>query len=169
MLLLIDARVLPAPENLLPPRRSHVSSGSDPYLQVIDYTTHSPVSTYLAKHFSPTPFSAIIDAYGIQDIFTHCESYLAEGKPFVTVGIAFKDYAIPSVLSAVFQMMSNTLWPWMLGGVKRDYVQVTGIANLEAMAKLAGLVESGKLRVVRDGEWGMGDALKVSWVNAVVR
>ncbi|MCJ1246215.1 zinc ion binding [Trapelia coarctata] len=128
--------------------------------EVIDYTAHSPVSAYLAKRFSATPFSAIIDAYGIQDIFTHCESYLAEGKPFVTVGVAIKDYSITGVLSAGFQMMSNSLWPRMLGGVNRDYVQVSAIANLEAMTKLAGLVEGGKLRVVRDGEWGMGDALK---------
>lgn len=80
----------------------------------------------------------------------------------MTVGVAIKDYAISGVLSAGFQMMSNSLWPRMLGGVNRSYVQVTAIANLDAMTKLAGLVESGKLRVVRDGEWGMGDALKVS-------
>jgi len=129
---------------------------------VIDYTVHAPVSAYLAKHFSATPFSAIIDAYGIQDVFAHCESYLAESKPFVTVGVAFKDYALPSVLSAVFHMMSNSLWPRLLGGVNRGYVQVTAFANLEAMTKLAGSVKSGKLRVVRDGKWGMGDALKVS-------
>lgn len=80
----------------------------------------------------------------------------------MTVGIAFEDYSIPGILSAVLQMMSNSLWPRILGGVNRNYVQVTGIAHLEAMTKLAGLVESGKLRVVRDGERGMGDGLKVS-------
>ena len=120
------------------------------------------MSTYLAKRFSSSPFSAVIDAYGIQDIFAHCESYLAEGRPFVTVGVAFKDYTISNISSTVLQMMSNSLWPRVLGGVNREYVQVTGIANLDAMEKLAGMVASGKLRVVRDGKWGMEDALKVN-------
>jgi hypothetical protein len=127
----------------------------------VDYEKYAPVHQYLADKFSDTRFSAIIDAYGIQELYTHCAEYLSPGKPFVTVGIAFKEYSISSMLKAASLMLRNILWPRLLGGVQRDYVNITGLVNLETIEKLGLLVEEGKLKVVVDSCWDMEDVLKV--------
>jgi hypothetical protein len=131
------------------------------YGQVIDYQEHAPVHQYLATHYSNAHFSAVIDAYGVQDLYTHCADYLDPGKPFVTVGVAFDEYTVSSIMYAVFLMMNNSLWPRVLGGVPREYASVSGFTNLEVMEKLGQLVEEGKMKVVVDSCWDMEDVLKV--------
>ena len=129
--------------------------------QVIDYEAQAPVHRYLATHYSNTRFNSIIDAYGIQDLYSHCADYLSPGKPFVTVGVAFEEYTVSGMLYAAFLMLKNRLWPSVLGGVPREYANVTVIANLELVEKLRQLVEEGKIKVVVDSCWDMEDALKV--------
>ena len=130
--------------------------------QIIDYQTHAPVSRYLASQYSKSRFNAIIDAYGAQDLYTHCAEFLAPGKPFVSVGIAIEGHPVLSAFHALYSMLKDLFWPSVLGGVPRKCVFVNGIPNLEGMEKLARLVEEGKLRVVIDSCWEIEDALKVS-------
>jgi Zinc-binding dehydrogenase len=133
----------------------------------VDYEEHALMHQYLTEKFSDNRFSAVIDAYGIQELYTPCARYLAPGKPFATVGIAFVKYSFSSILEAVYLMLKNILWPRLLGGVQRDYVNVTGIANLATMENLGLLVEEGKLKVVVDSCWGMEDVLKVPIVYLI--
>jgi reticulon-4-interacting protein 1, mitochondrial len=115
----------------------------------------------LAKKYSKSLFDVIIDAYGVQELFTHCPFYLAPGKPFVTVGIAFVSYSVSSLLYASSCMLQNMLWPRLLGGVDRPYVQVTALASLAGLEKLAELAEEDCFDVVIDSSWDMEDVLKV--------
>ncbi len=126
---------------------------------------NAPVHQYLAAKYSEIPFNVIIDARGVQELFSHCASYLAPGKPFVTVGIALADYSTSSMLYAVSCMLYNMLWPRLLGGVDRPIAQITGLVSLTGLEKLANLVEEGKLDVVLDSCWSMGDVVKVSACN----
>ena len=53
------------------------------------------------------------------------------------------------------------LWPRLLGGVNRPYVQVTALASLASLEKLAELAEEDCFEVVVDSSWNMGEVLKV--------
>ena len=115
--------------------------------QVIDYAIHTPIMTYLSRHFSDHPFSAIIDTVGIQDLFTHSPNILASSKPFVSVGPKASSYTYSAVLLTLILMAKNFLLPQILGGVPRNYRQVTGLVNQEALQILRGMAEEGKLSV----------------------
>jgi reticulon-4-interacting protein 1, mitochondrial len=115
----------------------------------------------LATKYSKSLFDVIIDAYGVQELFTHCPFYLAPGKPFITVGIAFASYSVSSLLYASSCTLQNMLWPRLLGGVDRPYVQVTALASLAGLEKLAELAEEDCFDVVIDSSWDMEDILKV--------
>ncbi|CAO2648195.1 Nn.00g074620.m01.CDS01 [Neocucurbitaria sp. VM-36] len=129
-------------------------------VQVVDYERHSPVPSYLAALFGETPFDAVIDAVGIQAVFDACPTFLAEGKPYVTVGPRASSYTYTGMLRAIGVMAKNLLWPRILGGMPRLYVQVNAAANLEGMEALAKMVGEGKVRVHVGTMVGMEDAQK---------
>jgi NADPH-dependent curcumin reductase CurA len=54
------------------------------------------------------------------------------------------------------------MWPRLLGGVRRGYIQVTAVSNLEAMEELARLVEEKKLKVEVDLVNGIEKVSEVS-------
>lgn len=91
----------------------------------------------------------------------HCASFLKESGPFVTVGIAFEAYTYGSMLVAVSRMLKNALWPRLLGGPSRKYIQVASFVDLEGLERLSKYGEAGKLRVPIDSVWGLDDVLKV--------
>jgi NADPH:quinone reductase-like Zn-dependent oxidoreductase len=130
--------------------------------QVIDYQEHAPIHQYLSAQYSDSPFCVAIDAYGIQELYTHCAKYLSPRGPFVTVGVAFKEYGIYSMFQSVSQILWNILWPRILGGVEREYAIISATADPETMGKLAEWVEKGKLKVVVDSCWDMEDVSKES-------
>lgn len=76
-----------------------------------------------------------------------CPEILKEGRPYVTVGPRLRSYTFLNMLSMIKLMVVNLLWPRILGGVARDYRQVTGIATPEAMENLAKMARSGTLKV----------------------
>jgi len=69
--------------------------------QVVDYEANAPVYQYLAKQYSHLRFDCVIDAFGVQEFYVHCHQFLTEGKPFVTVGPAFREYSSLSLLFTV--------------------------------------------------------------------
>jgi hypothetical protein len=77
------------------------------------------------------------------------------------VGVAFAEYTVSSMLSALSLMLKNTWWPRALGGTPRDYICISAFVTLEALQRLRELVEQGKLVVVLDSCWEMEDVLKV--------
>lgn len=129
--------------------------------QVIDYQANFPLSQYLTTQYSNGPFDVIIDAYGVQDLFTHCADYLKPGKSFVSVGIAHASYSVSSILYSTWLMMKNSFWPRMLGGIQRDFVCVQGFTSLPALERLGELAGEGILNIPLDSCWDMEDALKV--------
>ncbi len=112
--------------------------------------------------YKDSKFDCVIDAFGIKAIWLHCPDYLTERGPFVTVGIAFEDYKLSTVLYATYLFMFKIPFlPTWLGGVPRRCVCVTGFVNLDELEKLKKMVEEKKLKVVIDSVWEMDDALKV--------
>ncbi|ORY10285.1 hypothetical protein BCR34DRAFT_354742 [Clohesyomyces aquaticus] len=128
--------------------------------EVIDYNSHAPVTAYLTEKYSGSRFNAIIDAAGIQALLLSCPSFLAEGKPYVSVGPRPSGYTYGAMLATIGQMAKNFLWPSLLGGVPRPYVQVAATANRESLEALAKLVEERRLRVVVGFRTGFEDALQ---------
>lgn len=129
---------------------------------MVDYRANAPLHTYLSKHYSNPCFDSVIDAYGVPELYSNCADFLAEDKPFVTVGIAMNEYTVASIIHSTSLMLKNRFWPHVLGGPPRDYLCVTALTNTEDMEKLRTLCEEGKLKVVVDSCWEMVDALKVS-------
>ena len=124
---------------------------------------HAPLHTYLTTRFGREPFDSIIDAVGVQEVFTHCAAYLAQGRPFVTVGVMMQSLSYISFFSAAYCIAKNLYWPRMLWGTPRVFVMVSMMEPDRAMLeKLKDLVETGKVRVEVDSCWEMVDALKVS-------
>lgn len=126
------------------------------------------MQAHLATIYASSRFSAVIDAVGIQDIFNHCPGFLAEGKPFVSIGPKAKSYTYGGLITTIGLMAKNALLPRFMGGVPREYVQVTGIANLEAMELLARMMEEGTLRVRVGTVVAMGDVPEVSFPYIMV-
>ena len=62
---------------------------------------------YLTTSFGDTPFDAIIDAVGIQDVFNASPAFLAEGKPYVTVGPKAYNYTYVGMLGTIGTMVNN--------------------------------------------------------------
>lgn len=75
--------------------------------QVIDYQAKAPVHQFLTTQCSSGRFDVVIDAYGSHELYTHCADYLKPGKLFVTVGVAFAEYMVPSMLYALSLMLKN--------------------------------------------------------------
>ncbi|CZR56206.1 related to zinc-binding oxidoreductase [Phialocephala subalpina] len=136
--------------------------------EVIDYREHAPVHKYLTEKYSQNKFDWVLDAYGIQDLWFNCPSYLKPGKPFLSIGIQVPGYKYSSLLCAIGKLMSNMLWPRFLGGVDRSYAQVNGIANSKAMERLARMVDEWKLKVPIDSVWSFEDVLQASSTLFVV-
>ncbi|KAF2681929.1 zinc-binding oxidoreductase [Lentithecium fluviatile CBS 122367] len=128
--------------------------------EVVDYTKRSPVQSYLADAYDLSRFNAVIDAAGIQAIFSHCPDYLAEGKPYVTVGPRQPNYTVLGMLSTIGLMAKNFLWSRFLGGVPRPYVQVASAESLDGLQELAQMVEDGKLKVHVGAKFKMAEALQ---------
>jgi hypothetical protein len=103
----------------------------------------------------------VIDAHGVQDLYTHCADYLEPGKMFVSIGVAFHEYSVSSMLYASALMLKNTWLPRALGGGPRDYACISSFTSLEAMDRLRNVVEKGKMVIVVDSCWDMEDVLEV--------
>jgi len=113
----------------------------------VDYTAHMSVTTHLASTYGNSRLSAVIDAVGIQDLYNASPGFLADGKPYVSIGPKAKSYTYWGIFSTLITMMKNFLWPQILGGVPRAYVQITGIVSLEALERLKKMVGEGRLKV----------------------
>ncbi len=116
---------------------------------------------HLASQFSGQRFDAVIDAYGIRELYTNCSDYLKPGKPFVTVGVAHKNYSYSGMLAALWAMVLNGLASLLPRAGQRRYLQVNAAVNPEELERLRSLVEQGKLRVPIDSCWALKDALQV--------
>jgi NADPH:quinone reductase-like Zn-dependent oxidoreductase len=138
-----------------------IGSSNVSVLQIIE-RGQEPLVAYLSKTFHASRFDAVIDAVGIQDIFNASSAFLAEKKPYVTVGPRVFNYTYFGMLGAIAIMAKNMLWPQMLGGTPRPYVQVAVASSLEALEVLAAMMEKGRLRVHIGMVVGWGDVAKVS-------
>lgn len=131
---------------------------------MVDYTQHRPLSDFLAKTFSATPFDAIIDTVGTsQVLYRDSPRYLGPGKPFLEIGTYLgADVTFGNVLRSVFAQLQNTMWPAMLGGTPRPWIFVQGDqAGVAYLQMLRSAVEEGQYKVMLDGVYPMEDAKKV--------
>lgn len=106
----------------------------------------------------------MLDCRGVQELYNNSASFLASGKPFVTVGPMMKTYSFGNMFYSVVLMAKNALLsalPTYLGGVGRKYVQVAAFTNLEVLERLAKLFDDGVLKTPIDSSWKMEDALQV--------
>jgi hypothetical protein len=85
--------------------------------------------------------------------------------PYIAIGVAPSNTSFGSLLWTLRQMLFNSLWPSLLGGVNRPYTLVTGMANLKDMERLAVMVREKKLQVPIDSSWELSSALKVCHRN----
>lgn len=120
---------------------------------------------YLAERYSEQPFDMIIDAYGVQELYNNCASFLKADGSFVTVGIAFSEYSYSSMFFAVKDMLRNILVSAWGGNDRRRYVQVASTCNLEGLQRLKAMCEDQNMRVPIDSSWGFDDVLKVRFEN----
>ncbi|KAH7073463.1 chaperonin 10-like protein [Paraphoma chrysanthemicola] len=101
----------------------------------------------LVREYGDERFDVLIDAVGIQEVFNNCPGFLREGKPYVTVGPKLGEYTYSSMLSMIGTTAKNVLWPKILGGTPRPYVQVAATSTQVSMTELAEMVEKGVLKV----------------------
>jgi NADPH:quinone reductase-like Zn-dependent oxidoreductase len=136
--------------------------------KVIDRKAHSPVHEFLTATYASSPFSAIIDAVGVQEIYDHSPSYSSPNAPFVSVGVMSADLRFTTVLGSILQIGSNLYRPRLLGGVSRPYIQKTANVDKESLEKLRVLVEGGQLKVVVDECFSFQNAIQVTYVSCLI-
>ena len=130
---------------------------------VIDYTKHDALHEHLRAKYTSRPFDAIIDTVGVQPLYTHSPAYLKADGLFLNIGSGFgKDTSVGSLLSVMWSMTQNLLWPKLLGGTPRSYSFINAAPNSKQLGILKRLVEEGKLKMPVDSLWSMEDGLKVS-------
>jgi NADPH:quinone reductase-like Zn-dependent oxidoreductase len=117
---------------------------------------------HLTTTYGESRFDAIIDCVGIQDLFHACPAFSKDGEPYVSVGPRANAYTYGGMVSTIGSMAKNMLWPRILGGTPRPYVQVAAVSNLEALKELADMVERGKLKVHVGRLVAWKDAVSVS-------
>lgn len=121
-----------------------------------------PVHCILTDKYSDAKFDVIIDAYGSQPLFDNCTNLLKETGSYVTVGVAFEKYTYSSMLVSVTRMLKNVIWPRVLGGTPRTYVQVASVCTPSGLEKLKELCEKGHLKVPVDSCWEFDEVQEVS-------
>lgn len=105
------------------------------------------VIKYLHKTFTTNQFDLVLDASGIQTLYHSSPTYLKPTGTYVSVGPRAHSYTYLSTLGTIGSMASNFLWPRVLGGTPRKYVQVAAVSSAESLEELKGLVGSGRVRV----------------------
>jgi reticulon-4-interacting protein 1, mitochondrial len=133
--------------------------------EVVDYKKHAPLEEYLAKTYGERKFSVIIDTVGIQSLYTHCPAYLAEGKPYLDVGVAPSkgpNWDLWNIASLASALISNNFWPRLLGGTPRKFALLSTTPDAAMMEKVRALAASGVIKCVVDSVWPMEEAMKVS-------
>ena len=128
---------------------------------MIDRRLHAPVKDFLTQKYADRPFDVVVDAYGSQTLFDKSPGFLKTDGTFVTVGIAAESLTSMAMLQVVYQMLTNILWPRVIGGTPRKYTQVASTVSIEKMVELRRLCETGELKVVVDSCWDMEDVEKV--------
>jgi NADPH:quinone reductase-like Zn-dependent oxidoreductase len=108
-------------------------------------------------------FDTILDAYGSQPLWHSAPSYLKSGPghSYTTVGPA-TTYSIGGMFGVVGKMISNAATPVWIGGVNREYRQISSFVDTGLLERLRALVQEGDLKVVIGEVWAMEDALQVS-------
>lgn len=119
------------------------------------------MSEYLTEKHAEQPFDLVIDAYGVQDLYTNCAGFLKPDGVFVTVGVAFAEYSYASLAVAVKNMLWNVISSAWGGAGRRRYVQVTSTCNSEGLERLRVMCDDRNLRVPIDSQWDLEDVLKV--------
>ncbi|MCJ1242042.1 zinc ion binding [Varicellaria rhodocarpa] len=128
---------------------------------VVDYTKHDALHEHLRAEYTSTPFDAIIDTVGVQPLYTHSPAYLKADGLFLNIGSGFgKDTSVGSLLSVMWSMIQNLLWPKLLGGTPRSYSFISAAPDSKQLGKLKRLAEEGKLKMPVDSLWSMEDGLK---------
>jgi NADPH:quinone reductase-like Zn-dependent oxidoreductase len=120
------------------------------------------LTPHLTATYGESRFDAIVDCAGIQNLFIACPAFLKDERPYVSVGPRASGYTYASMLSTIGFMAMNMLWPRMLAGTPRRYVQVAAVSNLEALQELADMVEEGTLSVHVGRLVAWADAVSVS-------
>ncbi|RAO65491.1 uncharacterized protein BHQ10_001503 [Talaromyces amestolkiae] len=134
------------------------SLGAD---EVIDYQQCGPLHTYLAMSVhAQTPFDAIIDCVGIQDLFIHSPTYLALGKNFINIGSLELEHSIKGTLHWVWLAFWNQYCPLIFGGIPRHFEFYSAEPDVQSLEKLRKLTQERKLRPVVDSVWEFEDASK---------
>jgi reticulon-4-interacting protein 1, mitochondrial len=141
------------------------SFGAD---EVIDYTQYANLPAYLKQQHGSKPFDAILDTVGTgqsQAIYNNSPAYLAEGKPYLTIGSPMGDgLTVTNLLKNISNMLQNNAWPRVLGGTPRywEFVDSSG-AGPEVLKQLSAAIADGKHRgqIDQGGKvWGFEDAKK---------
>jgi NADPH:quinone reductase-like Zn-dependent oxidoreductase len=136
------------------------SLGAD---EVIDYRQHSPLHAYLAEsEHAGSPFDAIIDNVGIQELFTHSPSYLAPGKKFIAIGAMNAELSLKGAFQLGYLMLWNQFCPVIFGGVPRKFQFYSAKPDLPSLELLRKMSQEGSLRQIIDSIWEFEDVPRVS-------
>jgi len=115
--------------------------------EVIPYNTED-VPKRLAQEYGTQKIDCIVDAFGDNNVYVNCESYLKKDGWFVNAGADFQ--GISGAIKMGFAIMRNSYLPVFLGGVDRKYTNMLMQPTQERVNKLGELVDSGKLKAVID-------------------
>ncbi|KAH8434050.1 NAD(P)-dependent alcohol dehydrogenase [Aspergillus melleus] len=135
--------------------------------EVIDYHATddgTSLEAILSSNFhGDNAFDAIIDAHGSQPLWHSAPGFLkpGPGHAYTSVGPALKSYTFRAMCRVLKDMALNQHLPRWLGGVAREYRQVTSIVDVEKLERLRGLAEEGNLKTFIGGEWDFEDAIQV--------
>ncbi|OJD13470.1 hypothetical protein AJ78_06081 [Emergomyces pasteurianus Ep9510] len=133
--------------------------------ETIDYTKHDPLHLYLANRYSTSPFDLILDTIGILPLYDQSASYLTRptrdrAHTYLNIGMLYPPKTFTGVCHMAFSLTRVMFFPSFLGGGPGGYSLVRTGSSKTRIEKVRRLVEEGKLGVVIDSVWEMGDVLK---------
>lgn len=135
--------------------------------EVVDYHISDDgksLGDYLSCKFSrENAFDAIIDAHGSQHLWHSAPGYLkpAPGHAYTSIGPVLRSYTYRAMCTVLKDMLFNRYLPKWMGGVGREYRQVTSIVSSEQLERLAVLAEEETLKTHIGEQWAFEDAIQV--------
>ncbi|KPM45217.1 hypothetical protein AK830_g1351 [Neonectria ditissima] len=122
--------------------------------EFVDYKKHVSLPDYFASAYGSQPFDSILDCVGSQALYANSPRYLCQDGRFVNIGAFDME---DGILKQLAQWFMNSWCPW---GVPRSYILFSNTPNIQEVLALVNMVEQGKLKLILDSEFEMGDLIE---------
>ncbi|MCJ1447820.1 MAG: zinc ion binding [Stictis urceolatum] len=125
-------------------------------VEVVDYTKFEGargLAVESERRFGRESFDAVFDCVGSPELYDYCAGFLKTEGLYANIG------AFEGIWRTYAWKVRGTWLPRWMGGGERRFAMFNHVPTFEMQAKVLRLWEEGKVKVLVDGVWAMGNVL----------